>query len=181
MIILQEKSLNKVLVVLIVISLPVLGLLYKQNQQLSEILKNEKGLEIGDEAYLFEATAINGEHVSIKASNALLIFFNTTCEACEITAPRWQELYEKYVLPDKIKMIGIAREPVETTKLFISKHKLTFPIILDGTEKITKRYRIKSSPQIVLVNQEGKIIYYSQYGTGVRKALKQVQKIVQKI
>lgn len=155
-------------------------MLYKQNQTLSEIINYEKGLEIGDEAYIFEAIDLNGNNLSIKSTNALLIFFNTSCEACILTAHIWQELNEKYS-SDDFKIVGISKESIEITRNFIAEYGLTFQIILDKKKRISKKYWVKYSPQIVMVDRRGTIIYYPKFGIRATIALKEAEQIIKNL
>jgi peroxiredoxin len=175
----EMNSSNKLIAILIFVLLLVAVLLFRQNHNLSKIIKNEKGLEIGGKAYTFDATDLKGRSVSI-SRNALLIFFNTTCEACEITASRWQALYEKYGSKE-FGFVGISIEPQEETQEFILKHELTFPIVLDEQKNIARKYLVKHSPQFVMINDKGRVVYYSRFGTGVRKVLNEVEEIIQNI
>ena len=170
---------NKLIFVLIVISLLIIGLLYRQNQYLSEIINYEKGFEIGDNAPMFESTDFNGQKVTIKNKNALLIFFNSTCQACKISASHWQDLFEKYSSKE-INIIGISSVPEIPTKNFVLKHELTFPVILDHEQHIMQKYRIKGYPQIVVVDKNGKILLYQRFGIKTMKMLIEAEKILQR-
>jgi peroxiredoxin len=168
---------NKLLSVLILFAVIIIILLYKQNQNLSGIIENEKGLKIGEAAYLFTATAMNGEKISIDTKNTLLIFFNATCDACRITAHQWQELYDRYQ-SETTSIIAISKEKKEAAEDFIVQHRLSLPIIFDSDGILQKRYNIKFSPQLVIVNKKGQIAYYHRYDVGARKALGEAETIL---
>lgn len=168
---------NKLLSVLILFAVIIIILLDKQNQNLSGIIENEKSLEIGEAAYLFTATAMNGDKISLDSKNTLLIFFNATCDACQITAHQWQELYDRYQ-SETTSIVAISKEKKEATEDFIMQHDLSLPIIFDSDGTLQKRYNIRFSPQLVIVNKKGQIAYYHRYDIGARKALSEAETIL---
>lgn len=171
---------NRLLIVLIFVSLTAVVLLAIQNHNISKIIKHEKIPELGDKAYIFTSKDLNDQNVSIKSAKALLIFFNTTCESCNQTAELWQEFYEKNSLTD-LRVVGISADPVGRIENFVSKHALKFPIIADSGGKILGKYRVTYFPLIVLINQTGKILLYQHYGQYMYHALKEAKKILNKI
>ena len=168
---------NKLLSVFTLFLFVIIVLIYRQNQNLSGMIVYEKGLLIGDEAYLFNAITMNGNSVSIDSKISLLIFFNATCEACQITVSQWQELYDRYQ-SETVSIIAISKEAGETTEGFVLQYNLSLPIILDTDGALQRHYSIRFSPQLVIVNANGRIAYYQQYDIGARRAFIEAEAIL---
>lgn len=163
------------IVTLLIIFLVGIVILAVQNQNISALLKHERTPEIGEKAFLFQATDLTGQKVDIHGVNVLLIFFNTTCKRSLESVRGWQEFYENYS-SQRIKVVGISSEPAERMKQFITEQQLTFPIVADPEHKILWKYRVRYVPLLVLVDRKGTILYYQRYGERMTDVLSEVEK-----
>ncbi|MFQ5707822.1 MAG: peroxiredoxin family protein [bacterium] len=80
-----------------------------------------------------------------------------------------------------VKIIAISAESEKATKEFAKEHGSSVPIVFDEEQMISKKYRVKYSPQIVMIDAKGKVILFQQYGTGVNRVLSQAEQILQPI
>jgi len=53
-------------------------------------------------------------------------------------------------------VIGIAvRERQEIVKKYVKKHKMTFPVLLDVSGDVEKKYGVRAHPEHFLLNRDG--------------------------
>ena len=53
-------------------------------------------------------------------------------------------------------VIGIAvRERKEIVKKYVKKHKMTFPVLLDVSGDVEKKYGVRAHPEHFLLNRDG--------------------------
>ena len=84
---------------------------------------------------------------------ALLLFFRSTCPACERNAPNWQALTKS--LPPGIRKVAFAVEEPESAADWARRHRLVLDDIL-----ILRRpddWAIPAVPATLLVDQDGKV------------------------
>ncbi len=168
------------LIALILVSLIIVVQLAKQNRYISELVEHEKDLAVGDKAYMFSATDLTGQQIDTKAANVVLIFFSTNCESCVKTIGSWKKLYEDYSTKG-IKVIGISADPLERTEQFVKKYGLPFSILSDAERTIAWKYRVRYVPLIVLVNHEGKILFYRKRGQPMDEVLSVIEQRVHEL
>ena len=98
-----------------------------------------------------------------KGKVVLLEFWTFYCRPCQAAVPKLNELYNKF--KDKnFKMIGINDNDTDTKiTLFKEKFKPDFEI-WSGGDTITKEtYGIYSTPVVVLINKEGKVVFSDSF------------------
>jgi len=95
----------------------------------------------------------------------LLDFWATWCPACREEAPHVQAFYQKYA--DKAAVIGVdINESKKAVASFAEANGLTYPMVID-TGKVANQYGVVGIPTIVLIDTQGKILYF---GHSVRDA-----------
>lgn len=103
-------------------------------------------------------------------------FWATWCEPCKEELPLIEKFHEEY--KDKgLVVLGINEEDKKTVEEFVKKNGLTFPILLDEGGKVSKAYKVRAIPRVILINKEGKIEkdmlgYSSQNENILREAIK---------
>ncbi|MDQ7054422.1 MAG: TlpA disulfide reductase family protein [candidate division KSB1 bacterium] len=167
------------LILILVLAYGIMQLAF-QNRRLNEMIEYEKIPVVGEKAYLFKAKDLNGKDIQLGGANTLLIFFDTQCGICERSVPEWKKLAVAFA-QKPVQIVAIsANEPGEV-RTFIENHQLDFPTVPDPSKRIFYRYKIKHVPLYVLVNKEGKIVYYRNPGEAPEKALQKVKSLLQNL
>ena len=98
-----------------------------------------------------------------KGKIVVLDFFATWCPPCRMELPRVQkEIWEKYNANPKFALFAFDREENWDKVLpFKQKNHFTFPMVPDMGRVIFSLYASQSIPRLIVVNEEGEIIYQS--------------------
>lgn len=127
-------------------------------------LGEEIGLEKGQFAPDFTLYNIQGEPVTLsdlRGKRVVLNFWATWCPPCEAEMPHMQKYYEKYRETDNVEIIGINvtyhREKIERVEQFLKSYDITFPIVLELEESVSRQYEIITLPSTFMIDAEGKI------------------------
>jgi thiol-disulfide isomerase/thioredoxin len=101
-----------------------------------------------------------GDHYNVQErGNRLTIvnFFATWCPPCKAEMPHLQSFAEQ--LPDGVELIGInltARDNgEEALKNFMEKYNVSYPILLDETDRVGTDFKVLSIPTTVIINENG--------------------------
>ena len=136
---------------------------------------NKEKLSVGDQAPLFSLKDQDGKTVSLKdfkgKQNVVLIFYpGDMTPGCTIQLCGIRDNWSKFKHMDTA-VLGINHADAESHNSFIKKYNYPFPLLIDTNKAVSKKYgaikKIFSATVIkrtvVVVNQEGKIIFY-RYG-----------------
>jgi thiol-disulfide isomerase/thioredoxin len=88
----------------------------------------------------------------------LLVYFRSTCPACESTAPMWRELAQQ--LPAHGRLVAVSVEGIATAKAWLERQGLTADEILipkDGPTTVYEKWGITGVPLTVALEQGGRI------------------------
>ena len=108
-----------------------------------------------------------------KGKVVFLNFWTTWCTYCKQELPDLEELYQKYGKNEKnVVFLGITSPVNEQNpyaqdvdekqiKEFINQNNITFPMLFDITGEVYNKYYIYSFPTSFLINQDGKVEWYS--------------------
>lgn len=86
----------------------------------------------------------------------LLNFWATWCAPCEAEMPLLQDLHEDY--PDLVLWAMNLGEDNRTVAQWIADRGLTFPILLDETQRLEYIYALRGRPSTVIINTDGRIV-----------------------
>jgi len=86
----------------------------------------------------------------------LLIFFSLHCEVCYGDVLKINKLYDKF--SDRMEIIGITRDDVESINKFCQEYGIKFPIFFDRWAEYQRKFKIKVIPYKVMLRGD-KIIY----------------------
>ncbi len=110
----------------------------------------------------FTLTALDGQEFKLRHALAsgpvLLAFFKVSCPVCQLAFPFIERIHKQY--PDsKVRIIGISQNPARDTKAFNQEYGVTFPVLLDDTEKfpVSNAYGLTNVPTLFLVDPDGTI------------------------
>ncbi|MGA7218766.1 MAG: TlpA disulfide reductase family protein, partial [Candidatus Sulfotelmatobacter sp.] len=95
-------------------------------------------LTAGAKAPAFELKAIDGRRVLLADELAqgpvVLVFFKVSCPTCQYALPFFERLERAYG-HSGVRMIGISQNNPRDTADFNKEFGITFPVLLDDTEK----------------------------------------------
>ena len=122
--------------------------------------KNDQ-LQIGSKAPNFVFTDMNGNQHKLsdyKGKGVFLNFWGTWCKPCEYEMPYMEKQYQVY----KNQGVQILAVNVGESKYavnnFVSKHQLSFPVMIDKGEEVGAAYHVDPLPVTFLIDKDGKII-----------------------
>lgn len=161
-------------VVLVLVIVMITTYVRQQTEQNQAIADNAKGqeVELGTEVGLnkgqlapdFTLTNLAGEEVTLsdlRGKNVILNFWATWCPPCEAEMPHFQKYYDEYAQEDNVEIIGVnvtyAKEKVERVQQFVESYGLTFPILLEPIETVSRQYEVITIPSTFMIDAEGKI------------------------
>ncbi|WP_240374767.1 thiol-disulfide oxidoreductase ResA [Bacillus piscicola] len=128
----------------------------------TNFIKSEETLvNEGEIAPNFVLMNAEGEEVELKdyrGQGVFLNFWGTYCPPCEKEMPYMDKLYQEY----KEKGVEILAVNVGESDLvvdrFVSRHDLTYPILLDRNKNVLDRYGIGPLPATFLVDANGEVV-----------------------
>src|SRR6266536_4360591 len=110
----------------------------------------------------FTLPDLQGRLVQLSALRGKVVFINvwaTWCPPCIEEMPTMQRLYERLhnrgleVLAISIDALG-----AQVVGPFMQQYQLTFPALLDPTDKITHLYHTKGVPESFIVDKRGRLV-----------------------
>ncbi|MFF5993495.1 TlpA disulfide reductase family protein [Lysinibacillus sp. KU-BSD001] len=117
------------------------------------------GLEKGDTPPQFKLETLNGEPLSlqdVKGKKVILNFWATWCDPCREEMPVFEAYDAKH--EDVIVLaVNITKKDVKVEKIaqFVDDYGLTFPILLDETDDVSKAYEVITIPSTYFLDEEG--------------------------
>ena len=116
-------------------------------------------LETGALAPHFTLLGIDGREYSLpndlSGQPALLVFFKTTCETCDVAFPYLNKLREVY--PDGWHIWAIAQDPPDKARAYAERHGITYPVLVDAPAyDVSLLYDPEATPSIFLLDAKGR-------------------------
>jgi peroxiredoxin len=112
----------------------------------------------------FTLTNLDGKEVSLSDYRGKVVLLNlwaTWCPPCRSEMPSMQELYERFPREDfTILAVAAPNPPRETRQKieeFISNGSYTFPVLLDNSHSVYRRYGSGSVPTSWIVDPDGNL------------------------
>jgi peroxiredoxin len=110
----------------------------------------------------FSLFDLDGNEVNLESFRGqwvLLAFWATWCGACKQEMPSLQFLHEAQK-GQGLKVLGIAidEDPLPVVSDFAASRNISFPILLDQTNRVAGDYRAQAIPALYLVSPEQRVI-----------------------
>ncbi|WP_260286076.1 thiol-disulfide oxidoreductase ResA [Peribacillus aracenensis] len=122
--------------------------------------KNES-LRKGSDAPNFVLTDMEGKEHKLsdyKGKGVFLNFWGTYCKPCEYEMPYMDNQYKNFK-EQGVEILAVnVGESDYAVNNFITKHDLTFPVMIDKGREVENAYRVDVLPVTFLVDKEGKVI-----------------------
>lgn len=105
--------------------------------------------------------------LSLRGETVVLNFWATWCVPCAIEMPELQALHKE----TGVRIIGVnLGEPQRDIIAWVERFDLTFDIVLDPSQDVSKAYRLRGQPSTYVINPDG-IITHIFYGAVNQDAL----------
>jgi thiol-disulfide isomerase/thioredoxin len=117
----------------------------------------KQGPVIGSKVDDFSLPGLDAQPVSLsqfRGKIILLNFWATWCVPCQAEMPLLQKTYQSS--GGKLVVIGVNSQESETdVKNFIAQNQITFPIALDDSGEITRKFLINGYPTTFMIDSSG--------------------------
>ncbi len=120
----------------------------------------QEGLEPGQLAPEFTLSGLEGQEISLSEYRGKVIFMNlwaSWCGPCHREAPALQSYYESYGGKFEILAVNVGETEVEA-RGFVNQYGLTFPVLLDPTERVSKLYELRGYPTTYIIGRDGVVL-----------------------
>lgn len=107
----------------------------------------------------------------LKKKPILISFFFTGCLPCKKELPELEKLYSRYGHKVGMYLISTDTEGSETVRPYISRMKITIPVLIDKYSDVAKLYGIDKYPSMLLIGKNGKVTFVS-YGYNEQNIIK---------
>lgn len=69
-----------------------------------------------------------------------------------------ERLYQQFKQKEFVVLAVNLGEPADRVKEYMSKHKLTFPALIDSDSSVSRLYGVRGTPTRFLIDRQGKMI-----------------------
>ncbi len=116
----------------------------------------------GKKAPDFSLKDLAGKKVEIKQYKGKVVFLNfwaTWCGPCKEEMPSLEVLHQKLKGENFVLLtVSVDYEGLKPVDGFISKHRYTFPVLLDPNGETLDLFEIKGIPTTFIIDKNGKVI-----------------------
>jgi thiol-disulfide isomerase/thioredoxin len=130
----------------------------------------------------FTLTDMNGQTFNLsdfRGKVVVLDFMATWCKPCRLQINELIEVWQKY--DDQIVIISVAIDPMETDEelnSFFEEFKDATWIHAKDAPKLTQYHEIVSIPTIVIIDQNGNIVFKRVGATGASELINEIEKVI---
>jgi thiol-disulfide isomerase/thioredoxin len=110
----------------------------------------------------FNLGARGGKNLALselKGQVVMINFWATWCGPCRQEMPLLEQMYKKY-RPMGFTMLGVNVEPdPKGAEDWLKETPVSFPILFDRENRVTKLYNVSGMPSSVLIDRKGNVRY----------------------
>ena len=149
------------------------------------VCSTARALDAGAKAPEIALKDLSGKTIdlaSLAGKVVILDFWATWCAPCREEMPELQKFYKKYH-GKGLEIVGISVDKApDGIKDFVSKLKVTFPIVHDQGHKVADKYSPPRMPSSYIVDRKGVVRYvHGGYRAGdAAKFEKEIQELLAK-
>ena len=120
---------------------------------------------------------------SLKGKVVMVNFWATWCVPCRQEMPHLEALYQRYEsLGFELLAVNVEKNNAEGARKWLEETPVTFPVLFDPENQVTKLYKVQTMPSTVLIGRDGtmrfihhgyKPGYENEYQTEVRALLRE--------
>jgi thiol-disulfide isomerase/thioredoxin len=127
-----------------------------------------------------------GEQValaSLKGKVVMVNFWATWCVPCREEMPHLEALYKRYnSLGFELLAVNVEKNEAEGIRKWLAETPVSFPVLLDPNNQVTKLYKVQTMPSTVMIARDGtmrfihhgyKPGYENDYQTQIRALLRE--------
>jgi peroxiredoxin len=161
---LRKNWFSLLLIIIVIIMGLEIVYLMDQNRKLRGVISNftyfTQTLGQDDSVPPFSATDLNGEIVEIAYSPGqpytLLMWFSSSCSACDDNLRFWNELYLDYN-SGRVRMLGVYADDSAAIHTLAEEYNLVFPIVGLDDQSLVEAYNGYTLPQTMLISPQGSV------------------------
>ena len=134
----------------------------------------------------FTLQSNSGQQVALaqlKGKVVMVNFWATWCVPCRQEMPHLVALYKKYnSLGFELLAVNVEKNNAEGARKWLQETPVTFPVLFDPENQVTKLYKVQTMPSTVIIGRDGtmrfmhngyKPGYENDYQTQVRALLRE--------
>ncbi len=117
-------------------------------------------LALGQVAPRFSLRGIDNQLYTYDTNGArltLAVFFKPTCPTCALAFPYFETIFQTFRKAGLI-VWGVSQHACNPSADFASKHRCTFPILLDADWRVSRLYDPQFVPTGFLIERTGRVI-----------------------
>jgi peroxiredoxin len=118
--------------------------------------------DAGGPAPSFTLAALSGQQAALsqyKGQVVMVNFWATWCGPCQQEMPLLDQMYKKYK-PAGFTLIGVnVDKEAPAVKELMARKPVSFPVLLDPANQVSKAYHVDEMPSSVLIDRKGEIRY----------------------
>lgn len=158
------RTLGKIAVVLALLVAAAAGFLLRERPADRGTRADSAGSAGPKEWADFTLPDTGGERISlgrfIGKKPVLLVFWATWCPRCNESVPAINRLQTELPTRDALQILALDfRESREKVQAYIRKKKVAFPVLLDETGSVARKYQVVGIPTYVLIDRKGEVAY----------------------
>jgi peroxiredoxin len=121
-------------------------------------------IERGSVAPDFELTALPGDDEltlsQFRGRVVLLNFWATWCKPCEDEIPSMEQLYRGLRRQDEgFELLAVSVDESPTAvRDFMDQHSISFPVLLDPQQQVSRLYQTRGFPESLLIDRRGRVV-----------------------
>jgi peroxiredoxin len=147
------------------------------------IMPNALAEEIQGKAPDFTLKSQNGDNIKLSELRGKVILINfwaSWCGPCRQEMPELDQLYQHYRSLD-FTILGVnVEENSDAAKSLLKDIPVSFPVLFDNANTVSKLYKIKGMPSTIILDRDGNMRYmYMGYQRGYEQEYqKQVRALI---
>ncbi len=110
----------------------------------------------------FTLKSRSGENIKLselRGEVVMINFWASWCAPCRQEMPLLEELYKKYSDLGFTLLAVNVEEDSSKADILLRDIPVTFPVLFDNTNKVTKLYKVVAMPSTIIVDRDGNMRY----------------------
>lgn len=118
---------------------------------------------VGTRAPAYAAPTLEGDTLALDALRGEAVLVNvwaTWCPPCREEMPGLVELHERFQ-GEGFRVVAASidtRRAARDVRAFVDRHGITFPVLLDPEQRVTRAFRTVGVPESILLDREGRVV-----------------------
>lgn len=123
----------------------------------------ESRVAVGEPAPAYAAATLAGDTVALRELRGQAVLLNlwaTWCPPCREEMPGLQALHEEFA-EEGLRVVGVsidAESADAEVRRFLRENAITFTILHDPRERVSRTFRTTGVPETFLINREGMLV-----------------------